>query len=262
MSCSALRCERESTHRAGLPHPLAAMASGENARSSRGSPGQGPFRETSQACTTSSRLHSSSSMESCQPELVRAGPGWFPGRGPCPVKHGRTAFSPEAMAGEGCGRPARCAIRARSAELRQLMKNTRHSASNATIGFLLCCAVFWHGVAAPASGDSGTQLRRRRRQELTGHPRIRRRRQCVRGAHAIAGCHDCGFAHRRCRAAWHIVYSDDVGRTWVQAKVPVETDLVSVCFRRQLLVGRRSRRIVLAPRTAARAGPGSFPVDS
>jgi photosystem II stability/assembly factor-like uncharacterized protein len=28
----------------------------------------------------------------------------------------------------------------------------------------------------------------------------------------------------------HIVYSDDVGRSWAQAKVPVETDLVSVCF--------------------------------
>jgi len=111
------------------------------------------------------------------------------------------------------------------------MKNTRHSASNATIGFLLCCAVFWHGVAAPASGGSGTEPAAQASARAYRPPADTPATPSAFGARTpLLAVTTAGSRIVAVGLRGHIVYSDDVGRTWVQAKVPVETDLVSVCF--------------------------------
>ncbi|SCK32488.1 Uncharacterized protein VAR608DRAFT_2836 [Variovorax sp. HW608] len=109
------------------------------------------------------------------------------------------------------------------------MKSSRHSASIATIGLLLCCAVFRHGVAAPTpeGGDTRPPAPAGAYRPLADTPAAPSAFEVRTPLLAVAAA---GSRIVAVGLRGHIVYSDDGGRTRVQAKVPVETDLVSVCF--------------------------------
>ena len=111
------------------------------------------------------------------------------------------------------------------------MKNSRLSARIAPIGLLLCCAVFGQGVAGPTPDGSGTrpsaQASARAFRPLADTPATPSAFEVRTPLLAVAAA---GSRIVAVGLRGHIVYSDDGGRTWGQAKVPVETDLVSVCF--------------------------------
>jgi photosystem II stability/assembly factor-like uncharacterized protein len=111
------------------------------------------------------------------------------------------------------------------------MKNSRHSASIATIGLLMSCAVFGQGVAAPTPEGRGTrppaQASTRAYRPPADTPATPGALEVRSPLLAVA---PAGSRIVAVGLRGHIVYSDDGGRTRVQAKVPVETDLVSVCF--------------------------------
>jgi len=110
------------------------------------------------------------------------------------------------------------------------MKSTRRAARPA-IGLLLCCIVSWHAAATSVSAGSSVQLPAQASARAYRPPADTPATPGTFGARTpLLAVTTAGSRIVAAGLHGHIVYSDDAGKTWAQAHVPVETDLVSVCF--------------------------------